>query len=105
MRGALTIKYGEHQVVVAGHPVELTATEYALLYELSVNAGLVMTHGQLMQRVWGEENSGDSGLVRTIVKRLRNKLGDDARNPVYIYTQPGVGYRMKKGERLEKAER
>ena len=105
VRGELTIDYGEHQVVVAGHPVELTATEYALLYELSVNAGRVMTHGQLMQRVWGEENSGDSGLVRTIVKRLRNKLGDDARNPVYIYTQPGVGYRMKKGERLEKAER
>ncbi len=104
VRGELTIDYGEHQAIVAGHPVELTATEYALLYELSVNAGLVMTHDQLLRRVWGEGNSGDSGLVRTIVKRLRNKLGDDARNPAYIYTQSGVGYRMKKGERSEKAD-
>ena len=101
VQGELTIDFGEHQAIVAGYPVELTATEYALLYELSVNAGLVMTHDQLLRRVWGEGNSGDSGLVRTIVKRLRNKLGDDARNPAYIYTQSGVGYRMKKNERSE----
>ena len=101
VRGELTIDFGENQAIVAGYPVELTATEYALLYELSVNAGLVVTHDQLLRRVWGEGNSGDSGLVRTIVKRLRNKLGDDARNPAYIYTQSGVGYRMKKNERSE----
>ena len=101
VRGELTVDFGEHQAIVAGYPVELTATEYALLYELSVNAGLVVTHDQLLRRVWGEGNSGDSGLVRTIVKRLRNKLGDDARNPAYIYTQSGVGYRMKKNERSE----
>ena len=101
VQGELTIDFGEHQAIVAGYPVELTATEYALLYELSVNAGLVMTHDQLLRRVWGEGNSGDSGLVRTIVKRLRNKLGDDARNPAYIYTQSGVGYRMKKSGRSE----
>ena len=96
--GSLTINYAERRVTMAGRPVVLTATEYALLFELSVNANRVLTHGQLLQRVWGGGSSGDSGLVRTIVKRLRHKLGDDANNPVYIFTEPRVGYRMKKGE-------
>ena len=102
VRGELTIDYGERLVTLAGRPVKLTATEYAMLFELSTNAGLVLTHDQLLQRVWGEANTGESGLVRTIVKRLREKLGDDARSPDYVFTQPRVGYRMKKGE--EKVE-
>lgn len=96
VQGELTIDYGERRVALAGRPVGLTATEYAVLSELSTNAGLVLTHDQLLRRVWGEANLGESGLVRTIVKRLRQKLGDDARNPVYIFTQPRVGYSMKK---------
>ena len=96
--GDLAINYAERSVSVAGRPVTLTATEYALLFELSSNAGVVMTHGQLLRRVWGEGKSGDAGLVRTIVKRLRHKLGDDAHNPKYIFTEPRVGYRMTKGE-------
>ena len=103
--GDLAINYAERSVSVAGRPVVLTATEYALLFELSTNAGLVMTHSQLLRRVWGEGNSGDAGLVRTIVKRLRHKLGDDAHNPEYIFTEPRVGYRMTKGESPESAGR
>jgi len=92
----LVINYAERRVVVAGQPVVLTATEYALLYELSTNAGLVLTHEQLLQRVWGPGNSGDAGLVRTLVQRLRRKLGDDAHDPKYIFTELQVGYRMKR---------
>ncbi|MDE0312083.1 MAG: response regulator [Caldilineaceae bacterium] len=103
--GDLAINYAERSVSVAGRPVTLTATEYALLFELSSNAGVVMTHGQLLRRVWGEGKSGDAGLVRTIVKRLRHKLGDDAHNPKYIFTEPRVGYRMTKGEIPEPAGR
>ena len=103
--GDLAINYAERGVSVAGRPVVLTATEYALLFELSTNAGVVMTHGQLLRRVWGEGKSGDAGLVRTIVKRLRHKLGDDAHNPEYIFTEPRVGYRMTKGESPEPAGR
>ena len=102
--GDLTIDYAERRVTVAGRLVVLTATEYALLFELSTNAGLVLTHDQLLQRVWGERSSGNTGLVRTIVKRLRHKLGDDVSNPLYIFTEPRVGYRMKKGERPEQAD-
>jgi len=90
----LVISYAERRVAVAGQPVALTATESAVLFELSTNAGMVLTHGQLLQRVWGQGNSGEAGMVRTVVKRLREKLGDDAHNPKYICTEPRVGYRM-----------
>ena len=52
----------------------------------------------LLQRVWGPERTGEPGLVREVVKRLRRKLGDDAGNPAYIFTEPRVGYRMAKGD-------
>ena len=97
----LVINYAERRVAMAGQPVVLTATEYALLYELSTNAGLVLTHAQLLQRVWGPENSGDAGLVRTLVQRLRRKLGDNARDPKYIFTELQVGYRMPKSGTVE----
>ena len=92
----LVISYAERRAAVAGQPVALTATEYAVLFELSTNAGMVLTHGQLLQRVWGQGHSGGAGVVRTVVKRLREKLGDDAHNPRYIFTEPRVGYRMGK---------
>ena len=92
----LDINYTERRVALAGQPVVLTATEYALLFELSTNAGMVLTHSQLLQRVWDQGHSGDAGLVRTVVKRLRQKLGDDAYEPKYIFTEPRVGYRMEK---------
>ena len=94
LTGDLSIDYAAHAVTVAGRPVRLTATEYELLYWLSVNAGRVLTHDQLLQRVWGPERSGEPWLVRNMVKRLRGKLADDADNPAYIFTEPRVGYRM-----------
>ncbi len=95
--GDVTIDYSRRHVTVADRPVHLTATEYKMLFELSSNAGRVLTHEQLLQRVWGADYSGDEGqLVRVIVWRLRHKLGDDANDPQYIFTEPRVGYRMAK---------
>ena len=96
--GDLTIDYAERHVTLAGGPVQLTAIEYGLLFELSANAGRVMTYDRLLQRVWGLRGSGDSRRVRTAAKQLRRKLGDDANNPTYILNEPRVGYRMEKGE-------
>ena len=59
---------------------------------------MVLTHEQLLLRVWGMGHSEDTGLVRTIVARLRQKLGDSAGQPRYIFTDPRAGYRMPKGE-------
>ena len=94
--GDLAIDYVEREVTVSGRPVHLTATEYKLLVELSVAAGRVLTHEQLLRLVWGPLYSSDSRIVRTYVKELRYKLGDDAARPTYIFTEPGVGYRMTK---------
>ena len=92
--GDLTIDYAERGVSVAGRRVRLTPIEYDLLFELSVNAGRVLTHDALLQRVWGNNHSRGTSAVRTAVKRLRRKLGDDAGNPKYILTEPRVGYCM-----------
>ena len=103
--GDLGIDYALRRVSLGGRPVELTATEYALLYELSAKAGMALTHDQLVARVWGVGRSGDSGRMRTIVRRLRQKLDDDAENPKYILAVPRVGYRMARGrENLQASE-
>ena len=94
--GQITIDYASHAVAVAGQPIQLTATEYKLLYELSSKAGRVVTQDELLRRVWGPEYSSESQLLRTYVKSLRQKLGDNARNPSYIFTEHGIGYRMAK---------
>ena len=91
-------------MTVGGVPVELMPLEYRLLVELSANAGRLMTHGQLLGRVWGQDNSGGSGPVRTYVKRLRRKLGDDPNNPAYIFTRRRVGYWMEQGEQAGRAD-
>lgn len=92
--GEVVINYPSHGVTVAGQPIQLTATEYNLLYQFSSKAGRVLTHDELLREVWGPEYSGQSQLLRTYVKTLRQKLGDNARNPRYIFTEHGVGYRM-----------
>ena len=96
--GELAVDYAERRVTLAGRPVQLTAIEYGLLFELSVNAGRVLTYDRLRRRVWGLRRSGDSRRVRTAAKQLRRKLGDDANNPTYILNEPSVGYRMAKGD-------
>ena len=92
----LTINYAEHRVTVAGSPVRLTATEYRLLQEISNNAGQVLTKEQLLRRVWGQEYPDDTRPLHTYIHDLRGKLGDIARSPTYIFTEPRVRYRMAK---------
>ena len=92
--GDLVINYEERRVTVDGCAVRLTATEYDLLRVLSTNAGRVVTYENLLRSVWRSRSSGDVRPVRAFVKKLRHKLGDDASNPTYIFTEPRVGYRM-----------
>ena len=92
--GELVILYDERRVTVAGRPVNLTATEYELLRMLSVEAGRVLTYDALKRRIWGARSSDDTNLVRTFIRQLRRKLGDDPKEPAWIFNQRGVGYRM-----------
>ena len=78
----------------SGRPVELTATEFRLLVELARNAERVVSREELLLGVWGYDYLGDSRLVDLAVKRLRDKLGDDPREPRYITTVRGAGYRL-----------
>ena len=98
--GELEIRYEERRVSVAGRNVRLTATEYELLRVLSLNAGRVSPHESLLRQVWGRWQGGGAELVRTFVKKLRRKLGDDAASPVYIVNERGVGYRMARPDEL-----
>ena len=91
--GDLAIDYDRRRVSVGGRPVALTATEYDLLRTLSLGAGRVLTYDALLRQVWSGRNS-DAKIVRAYVKRLRRKLGDDAKRPTYILTELRVGYRM-----------
>ena len=92
--GDLAIDYGLRRASLAGRAVPLTATEFELLRVLSVNRGRVVTTEALLRQVWGRRSLDDTDRVRTVVKKLRAKLGDDAGAPRYIFTEHGVGYRM-----------
>ena len=94
VHGELAVDYGRRRVSVAGLEVPLTATEFELLRILSVNGGRVVTTEALLRQVWGRRGSDNTDRVRTVVKKLRAKLGDDAAAPTYISTEHGVGYRM-----------
>ena len=102
--GGLGIDYALRRVMVEGEPVELTAMEYAVVYELAVHSPRVLTRSVLLQRVWGPEKVGEPWLVRDVVRRLRRKLGDDASSPRYLFTEPRVSYRMERGRGLAKNE-
>lgn len=97
--GDLTIDYAEHRVSLAGRPVQLTAIEYRTLAELASNAGRVLTYEHLLRRVWRLEADADLRPMHTVIRSLRRKLGDDFKDPTYIFTQLRVGYRMPRGGR------
>ncbi len=96
--GDLTIDYAQRRVTLAGRRVRLTPTEYGMLAELSTHGGRVLTHEHLLEQVWRERGEGSVRPMHTMVSKLRRKLGDDAGDPTYIFTEPRVGFRMPRGE-------
>ena len=99
--GDLTIDYARRRVTLAGRRVRLTPTEYGMLVELSAHSGQVLTHEHLLERVWKDKGKGNLRPMRTMVSKLRRKLGDDADNPTYIFTEHRVGFRMPSGRGLD----
>ena len=94
--GDLSIDYAQHQVLVQGRPVQLSRTEYKLLRTLAQNAGRVMTHELLLERVWGAEYNREVDFIWVYISRLRRKIEADPRHPQYILTVPDVGYKLAK---------
>jgi two-component system response regulator MtrA len=96
--GAISIDLVAFRARLRGVELELTATEFRLLAELARNPGRVLTREVLLERVWGYDYLGDSRLVDMAVGRLRAKLEDDPRQPTYVLTVRGVGYRFEPGQ-------
>jgi two-component system KDP operon response regulator KdpE len=95
--GDLEVDLADQRVIRDGVPVHLTPTEFALLRELAVNPGKLLTHAQLLRRVWGPGYETETEYVRVYVRRLRAKLEADDKAPL-ILTQPRAGYRLATGE-------
>jgi DNA-binding response OmpR family regulator len=90
----LKIDFDRREVWVDGELVQLRPTEYRLLYHLVQNAGWVITHDQLLAKVWGYEYRDEPHYVRLYINYLRKKLEKDPSDPQYILTERGVGYRF-----------
>ena len=92
--GRLQIDFDRHEIWVDGELIQLRPTEYRLLYHLVKNAGWVLTHDQILSKVWGYEYEDEPHYVRLYINYLRKKIEKDPTNPRYILTERGVGYRF-----------
>jgi two-component system KDP operon response regulator KdpE len=90
----LKMDFNRRKIWVGGELVQLRPTEYRLLYHLVQNAGWVVTHDQLLTKVWGYEYRDEPHYVRLYINYLRKKIEKDPSNPEYILTERGVGYRF-----------
>lgn len=91
----LSIDAVARRVRLDGEDVHLTPIEYKLLAVLARNSGKVLTHGALLNEVWGKHTQDSQTYLRIHTQHLREKLKDDALNPRFIVTEPGIGYRLK----------
>jgi len=92
----LTVDIVERKVMVNGERVKLTPIEFRLLALLLENAGRILTHHQLLEKVWGWEYTDDLDYVRIYISHLRRKIEPVPTLPRYIITDPGVGYYFQK---------
>lgn len=90
----LRIDYNSRTVRLNNENIRLTAIEYNLLYLLATNAGQVLPHTFLLTKVWGPEYRNDIDYLKVHIRHLREKLGDDAQNPRFIFTERSKGYRF-----------
>lgn len=88
----LSVDIGGRKVMVGGKRVRLTPVEFRLLALLMQNAGRILTHRQLLEKVWGWEYINDLDYIRIYIWHLRQKIEPDPSQPKYIITEPGVGY-------------
>ena len=92
--GKLEIDHEHRLVLMAGREVRLNHGEYAILYCMASSPGQVFSKAQLYTAAWGEEYLHGTTSVENIIWRLRQKLEQDPRNPIYIKTVIGMGYKM-----------
>ncbi len=92
--GKLSVDFAGNEVKVEGKPVKLTSTESKLLYHLIRNEGRLISHENLLTKVWGETYADARDLLRVHIQHLRQKLGDNVESPSIIVTEHGMGYKF-----------
>lgn len=92
--GAITMDLMRHEVFMDGVKTLFTPKEYDLLRYLLVHRGKMLTHRQILREVWGEAHTDDMQYLRVYISQLREKIEPNPSQPIYIITEPGIGYRM-----------
>ncbi len=92
--GKLVVDFSSNEISLDGKPIKLTSTESKLLYLLIKNEGRLVTHENLLSKVWGETYSDARDVLRVHVQHLRQKLGDNVESPTIIVTEHGMGYKF-----------
>lgn len=91
----LCIDLACHRVTMDGAEIRLTRREFDLLRLLASQPGRLLTQGMILRTIWGPAHEADSQYLRVYIRQLRAKLGDDAADPRWIFTEPGIGYRFR----------
>ncbi len=92
--GELELDYTQACLFIAGQKVELTATEYRLLYEMAQRPNQVLSHEDLLSRVWGSDYRDERDYLRAYIWHLRKKIETNPSEPQYIVSRPGLGYML-----------
>ena len=100
--GDINIDYQKHEVYKGKEKIELTLKEFELLEILIKNKGKVMTRDFLLDKIWGYEYVGETRTVDVHVRHLRQKIEDNDKNPIYIQTIRGIGYKFNSGDSYER---
>jgi two-component system KDP operon response regulator KdpE len=95
--GPLRIDAADHSASLEGTAIHLTRREFDLLWMLASHRGRLVTQEMILRAIWGPAHADDNQYLRVYIRQLRQKLGDDASNPRFIATEPGIGYRFLEG--------
>ena len=96
--GDLTIDYDKHQVLMNGENARLTVNEYKIVAPLGKYAGKVLTYDFIIRELWGPKAKADNQILRVNMANIRRKIETDPSHPEYLFTEVGVGYRMREGD-------
>ncbi|MDR2089897.1 MAG: response regulator transcription factor [Clostridiales Family XIII bacterium] len=94
----LLIDYDKHRVLVEGENIHLTRNEFKIVALLGRNAGRVLTHAHILKEIWGTSFMGDNRILRVNMANIRRKIEKNPTEPKYIFTEIGVGYRLREAE-------
>ncbi len=92
--GGLRLDLAARTCSLDGLEIRLTRKEFDLMVLLGRHVGRLVSHRQLLTTIWGPAHAADTHYLRIAIGHIREKLGDDAANPRFILTEPGVGYRL-----------